>query len=420
MLKTGTTLLLSVLSINLIAAENITFKDACRDGNTIQIAAVGDVLLHSPLQKKAAIEKDFGYLWQDLGNYIADADVAYANLEGPTAINTPVKGPELKNPGECWDSQCYSSEFRNATKYTDSNGNTRRRWNNGSYYSSYPLFNYHPDLGTDLYKSGFDVVSTANNHSLDRRQLGADRTIEALEKTGLQFTGTRLTTETETDRSWITRTRNNGITLSWISCTYGTNGMPDKKDQVLHCFSEYGKKKIPQLIKQEVKLGNTVIVTPHWGVEYSSKRSDSRNLTPTTRQTKYGKKWLEDGASLILGNHPHAFQKIEKHTTSDKREGLIVYSMGNFVSNQGAYGQRATGVVFVGMTRDYFGKVSINGVKLMPAYMGNRYSRGEQMSIIPLQKSSTTREMKYLKGVIGPDNFVYHGEVVKTNSQCKS
>src|SRR5690606_17932363 len=145
----------------------------------------------------------------------AAADVTYANLEGPTAGAVSTAGREVPDPGRRFD---------------------------GVAYSSYPQVNYHPSLVTDVRDSGIDVVSTANNHSLDRRALGADRTIGYLATARLPFTGTRTSEEAAArspeQSAWSTLTREGGFTLAWIACTYDTNGIKDPHRQVLLCYGQ--------------------------------------------------------------------------------------------------------------------------------------------------------------------------------------
>src|SRR5690606_29929564 len=108
-------------------------------------------------------------LWKGVKDLLQKADITYANLEGPTASGTNAYGRNVTDPGLRFDNVVYTS---------------------------YPMFNYHPTLLDDLIASGVDVVSTSNNHSFDRRSLGADRTTDALEQRGIAFTGTRRAAST--------------------------------------------------------------------------------------------------------------------------------------------------------------------------------------------------------------------------------
>jgi len=403
------------LSLQLIAQDRIEFSRQCEKGRSITIAAVGDILLHTALQHKSSLEGGFSSLWENLIPAISNADVAYANLEGPTSINNPVVGPNLENPSPIWDAQCFKSEFKNALKKKDEQGKVSRSWPDGCYYSSYPLFNYHPSLNQDLKDSGFDIVSTANNHSLDRRAQGIDKTITALLDADLDFVGTKSIDKLK--GQWIKRQNIKGFKLSWVSCTYGTNGLPDTEGQVLNCYSRLGQGIISDLIAKEVSEGRFVIMLPHWGDEYNPARSLELNINPNERQARVAQSWVDKGVKLILGNHSHAFKKMEKMYSASGDEALVVYSMGNFVSNQGEAGQRATGIVYVGLTENAIGDIFVNGVKLRPAYMANRYSRGENLELIPLKRNQSRAEMQYLKSVINHEHFVFEDTVI-TNDLC--
>ncbi len=396
LLKIGLTLLLGTFISSAPAVklrQKIDFKKSCEPGRQFVVSAVGDVLLHSGLQKKAAADKDFRGLWKDFIPYFQNADQAYANLEGAAAKGVNQYGKNVRDPGHVWD------------KYV---------------YTAYPQFNYHPSLIKDLKDSGIDVVSTANNHSLDRRSLGVDRTIDALTRTRLPFTGTRKSDETEADRKWFTvvRSKNGGLTLTWIACTYGTNGIPDRRRQVLHCFKPDDKKTIINIIQRQKDQTDAVIVTPHWGKEYQT--------YPHSSQVKLGKEFLEAGAIAVIGSHPHVLQPMEKYVTQDKkRETFIIYSLGNFVSNQRQLKRRATIVLFLGFTKTADGSVHLNGVKFLPAYMNNRSGRA-RLSLKPIKEgwSYGRAGLTHILKVFSKEHMVYFDnnryKKVVTNSHCNN
>lgn len=260
------------------------------------IVGVGDVLLHSPLQRQAA-RSGFFSLWPEIAPYFQGATMAYANLEGPTAMGLTRQGREVADPGAVFDNRVYTS---------------------------YPMFNYPPALLGALQDSGVDVVSTANNHALDRRAIGVRRTIAALDARGLAFTGTRE--DPQTPRPWHITISNDGLTVAWLACTFSTNGIPDREQQVLDCYKDR-----EALIELTRRLANNtslgaIIITPHWGSEYA--------LAPNPRERKLGRELIDAGATAVLGAHPHVPQPIEIHTAPDGRRGVIAYSLGNFVSGQ--------------------------------------------------------------------------------------
>jgi poly-gamma-glutamate synthesis protein (capsule biosynthesis protein) len=321
----------------------LIFDAACAEGETLSIAAVGDVLLHGRLQKQAfAADNGFVSLWAGTADLMAAADVTYANLEGPTAMGVDKRGRAVDDPGKVFDDRVYSS---------------------------YPMFNYHPQLLTDLMASGVDVVSTANNHSLDRWSLGADRTLDALKEAGLPYTGTRYSDGTG---DWFTITETKGFRLAWLACTYGTNGIPDRKDQVLLCHDHR------DAVLAEIKTlaarddVDAVIVTPHWGSEYKA--------NPNQKEVDLAHDMIDAGALAVIGSHPHVLQPWERYVTEDGREGFAIYSLGNFVSGQRHLPRRSTLLLYLGLTRTADG-VKINGARYVPLHM-TRDNAGMHLDVI--------------------------------------
>lgn len=327
------------------AQNYLKFSEACSTEENIEISAVGDILLHSPLAKQAVIHSNrFVSLWSSVLPAFDRADLSYANLEGPVASGTVANGSSARDPGFEFD---------------------------GKIYSSYPQFNYHPYLISDLVRSGIDVVSIANNHTLDRRASGVDRTIEALDQSRLAFTGAKSTLAM--DRPWHTITQVKGRNIAWLACTFSTNGIADKFNQVLPCY-----KNSRELLEMVRALSSqpeidAVIVTPHWGEEYQHQ--------PQERQISLGRLFLEAGATAVIGTHPHVVQPWEKYQTKDGREGFIIYSTGNFVSGQPPLPRRVSLMVQLHLTSAPGQKLKIRGVQFLPLYM-QRSTRGYE--VIPV------------------------------------
>jgi hypothetical protein len=357
------------------AAAPLTFTQACREGTQITIAAVGDVLLHGGLQQQAyATEDGFSTLWSEVQPLLARTDLTYGNLEGPCA-DGHTTGGVAKDPGRVFDKKVYSS---------------------------YPQFNYHPSLIPALKTAGFDVVSTANNHALDRRGRGADRTIENLVKEGLPFTGTRAS-DAPPETAWFTLTEARGVRLAWIACTFSTNGIPDPKNQVLSCYDD--KTTLLTTIGQLKSRPDVdaVVVTPHWGNEYQH--------TPAKQEKELAHEMLDAGALAVLGGHPHVVQPWEKHVTPDGREGFVIFSLGNFVSGQhNTLAKRSSLVLYLGLTKGSDGKVTINGVRHLPIQMNKnpwtaKVAEGDSLAL-------TTK-------LLGPWNRIGKDDPLVTNPECK-
>ena len=367
--------------------KDLRFSKACEEGTSVTISAVGDLLLHGGLQRQAYSNKDgFTSLWSEVLPYLEEADISYANLEGPVADGVQCNGR--------------ASQKKKAVVGRDC------RKTGSSVYTSYPRFNYHSRLVKDLLDSGFDIVSTANNHSLDRFSRGADSTIEILDQEGLPFTGTRESLNQ--DRPWHRLTTVKGKTIAWLSCTYGTNGIPDKKKQVLHCFRGG---EVARIIGELKNISDAVIVTPHWGYEYQ--------LKPNKRQRQYAQSWLDAGAAAVIGAHPHVVQPWEKYITKDGRETFVIYSLGNFVSGQSSFNKKATLVLFLGLTFPENGEAWVNGVRYAPAFM-SRKGKTRSLLVSSIFKSSLKKKLlRFLQPFFGKERIVLPGEKVITNAECE-
>ncbi len=329
------------------ADETMTFRAGCTAGERITVAAVGDLLFHNSLQRQALTRgARYSDFWQSLTSVLSGADITYGNLEGPAARAVALGGYAVADPGRRWNERVYGAP-RGAL-----------------------VFNYHPSLIGDLKQTGFDVVSTANNHAADRGLLGIDRTIDALEAAGLSFSGTKRR-QADTFHRWAEKTHAGGMTVAWIACTYATNGMPDRQGQVLNCYRDRNK------VFEEIRWNaqdpdvDAVILTPHWGIEKSP--------LPKASDRAYAREAIAAGASAVIGTHPHVLQGWEKVTAADGRDGLVIYSTGNFISNQVSDDQRTGIVAVVELTRTSTTRAEVSAAGFIPTWVerGDRHRVAE-------------------------------------------
>lgn len=263
---------------------------------TWTVVAVGDVLLHGSLQRHAANHPEGMHsLWAAWEPLLTEATQAYANLEGPVAPGLTASGRQIADPGPVFDNRVYTS---------------------------YPQFNYPPVLVQALVDSGIDIVSTANNHSLDRGAAGIDATIAQLRAQGLAWSGTRAQSD---PTPWSpTLVERDGLRLAWIACAEHTNGLRDRMEQVQPCATDAIVEQVRAVRLAEPHAG--IIITPHWGPEYAKR--------PTAQQQAQAKAWAIAGADVILGAHPHVPQPMQVEPGLEGHRALVVYSLGNFVSGQ--------------------------------------------------------------------------------------
>lgn len=148
-----------------------------------------------------------------------------------------------------------------------------------------------------LQRAGFDVMSLANNHDLNQGQIGLEMSNNWLEEH--QILGV---TETEVEYLQV-----NNLTLAFLAF-----------DDVSHRINEI---EMARRISEAKMISDVVVVSVHWGWEYQAE--------PNERQVRLGRAMIEAGAKVVIGHHPHWTQTVEEY-----KEGVIVYSLGNFVFDQ--------------------------------------------------------------------------------------
>ncbi|MBK5278148.1 MAG: CapA family protein [Bacteroidia bacterium] len=190
----------------------------------------------------------------------------------------------------------------------------------GPPYKGYPLFSAPDELLTTLKDTGVDVLVTANNHCVDRGRIGLERTVMMLDSFKISHTGTFIDTVNRLNDYPLTVLRN-GFALSILNYTYGTNGMPVEKPNMVNRIDTAAIKK--DLTKAREAHSDAIIVFMHWGSEYQS--------LPSKFQKELTDFCFQYGAKMVIGSHPHVLQPMEWRKESDQ---LVAYSLGNFVSGQ--------------------------------------------------------------------------------------
>jgi 2',3'-cyclic-nucleotide 2'-phosphodiesterase (5'-nucleotidase family) len=284
----------------------------------ITISFTGDLLVHQDLYKEviAKNKQDFSVLWSKISPLLNQADYSQVNLEGPVALGIDNKLKDKGDIGFVYDGEVYSG-----TNF---------------------LFNYHPQIIDAIKNTGFDFITTSNNHTFDRGSAGVDKTIDALNEKKMPFAGTRKKGSTD---PLFKVTEIKDFKVAWIACSEMLNGFKDKHNQTLLCYDQATQ--ITDLIKKikKEKLADIVLVLPHWGVEYQH--------DPAAAQKKHAKLFAEAGADAIIGSHPHVLQPAEKLTTTDKREVFVVYSLGNFLAYQKDIDRKTSAIVYLEFSKGF-------------------------------------------------------------------
>lgn len=266
--------------------QSLTFVLTClissafaQDTTRVSLLFLGDIMQHDS-QIKAAYNSstktyDYTSCFQFVKPYLSSVDVAIGNLEVTLA---------------------------------------------GSPYTGYPQFSAPDELAITLKDDGMDVLVTANNHCLDRSKKGLERTIMMLDSLDFIHTGTfRDTVERMNDYPMLFE--KNGFRFALLNYTYGTNGIPVTKPNVVNGIDTAVIRK--DMMKAKEASTDAIIVFMHWGQEYQS--------LPNKWQKVVTEFCFRLGAKLVIGAHPHVLQPMEWRKESDQ---LVVYSLGNFVSGQ--------------------------------------------------------------------------------------
>ncbi len=248
------------------------------------ILATGDIMFHMPQIKGAYDENigkyDFKHNFEYVKKYIKSADLAVANFETVTA------GEDIP-------------------------------------YSGFPNFNSPVETLDAIKYAGFHMLTTSNNHCLDQGKKGLLNTISAIEERGLINIGTYKEPAEDIFMMDI-----NNIKIALLSYTYGFNGMGYTltEEEQKYMVRKIDEDRIEHDIqKTKDKGADIVVVFIHWGNEYQRE--------PSEEQIKLGRKMVQWGANIILGSHPHVIQRSEIIQYNGK-DNYIIYSMGNFLSNQ--------------------------------------------------------------------------------------
>jgi len=241
-------------------------------------------------------------------------------------------------------------------------------------YKGYPNFNTPDDYLDALKAVGFDFLSTANNHSLDQGEKGVLRTLEKLDAYGIGHTGTH---SSDQDRDSVRVVHVKGMRLAILNYTYGMNGYkcPEGKPWMVNAIDTV---QIKEDVKQAKSLEPDLVISCfHWGNEYEHE--------PNAYQKAVAKVAILAGVDVILGSHPHVIQPIEKFKTHGGRldSGLVVWSMGNFISNQVNRYTDAGVVVYLSLEKNNLnGKVALKSVSYTPTWVYRAYNPAKKIHVV--------------------------------------
>lgn len=316
--------------------------------HSLSLVMAGDALLHAPVYNDAQrlesskVVYDFVPMFAPIAPLVARYDLAFYNQE------TILGGVELG-------------------------------------LSSYPSFNSPQEFGDCMLKLGFNLISLANNHTLDKGEKGVRAMLEYWHRQekerAIAIAGSYVSQE---DRAKPRIYEKNGISYALLAYTYGTNGIPIPKGKE-YLVNVYTKEMLAQDIKALRDKVDLLLVSMHWGIEY--------DFTPSKEQRELAAFLASLGVDIVIGNHPHVIQPIEKIGNT-----LVIYSHGNLISAQKGINKRVGMLTSVRIhlfdtkkreallaeAGEFVPRVSLSDVRAELIY--THHENGKNFRIYPLRK----------------------------------
>lgn len=291
-------------------AESITSEPT-----SISLIAVGDNLIHNTLLKDASNgdgSYDFTPFYEDIKPYVETADIALVNQESPLGT------------GEA---------------------------------AGYPSFNTPQACGDALVQAGFDVISHANNHAMDSGSSAVYDTLDFWDSYANQGIVRIGIARDASDRANVRYVERNGIKVGFLAYTYGLNGysLPDNNPDLVSLID---KDKMASELATVKAACDAVVVMIHWGEEYQ--------LEENNEQNELAEFLTEQGATLIIGSHPHVCQPCEWIEAENGNRAFCLYSTGNFISAQNKTNTMLEAMLQVTLTKQSDGTVVVENPGVMP------------------------------------------------------
>ena len=269
--------------------------------------------------------------------------------------------------------------------------------------STYPCFNSPYEVGDAFLDAGFNLVSLANNHTLDRGEKAINNSCNYWKNKNVYYAGSYCSEE---DRENVVIKDKNGISYALLSYTTVDNGLkrPNGKNYYLNLYDKEIVKKDIEKYRDKVDL---LMVAMHWGEEYT--------YTPISSQKEIANYLASLGVDIIIGSHPHVVEPIEYIGNT-----LVIYSLGNFISAQRGI-ERLTGLmVSVNVNKDLAdNKVTISDIEaeLLYTYSDNTNGNRKNFKVYPYTKLDddilTNHELYYnrfMNYVIGDKDYIRKGD----------
>jgi len=251
----------------------------------------------------------------------------------------------------------------------------------GEPFKGYPQFSSPDEVALAAKNAGFDVFINANNHSVDGGKKGIERTIDVLDNNGIIRTGTfKDSIQRETEYPLIIE--KNNIRLAILNCTYGTNGLVVRYPNIVNYIDTTQIKS--DIAKTRLAEPDFIIATLHWGLEYQRTENNQQRILADFL--------IKNGVDCIIGSHPHVVQPIRRYyndPSDSTNYNLVVFSLGNFISNQGE--RYRDGGLMVKVEIQKTDKTKVTNLTTHPVfvYKPPKVGGGEEFVLLPVNDWQT-------------------------------
>ena len=258
--------------------QTIANSNSSKPDTIIRISAVGDILCGEEMLQDAYNEEtknySFDHMFQNITSLVKRSDVVLGTME---------------------------------TNFVE------------KAYSGYGNRNSPKQFGEAVKNSGINLVSISTNHSLDYGIAGLQETKDYLEQIGFGVVGDRLAEQTVTIKT-IKNTK-----IAFLSYTYGVEEQASKTKEELEGLNIYSEEIAKQELEYAKENADYIFVIMHWGDPYAT--------NPNEEQKQIADFLIQNGANVILGNHPAAIQPMEVKQNEQGENAFVAYSLGNYISS---------------------------------------------------------------------------------------
>ena len=270
--------------------------------------------------------------------------------------------------------------------------------------SGYPFFATPKEILPSLKNAGFDVLLNGNNHILDKEQKGLISTIEALDAENIHHIGAWTSIESKNTPLVIDV---KSIKVGIVSATCSVNDqdvhLSEQEKEYMYTYTDDLADIASQINNCKAAGAEIIVVCPHWGYEYDTKpNAIIRNL---------GEEYIKLGADIILAHHPHVLQPVETLEVTlesgETRQGLVYWSLGNFISNQMNDMEYLSGAIaYVTIKKDNMtGEIDIISSSYVPIWTYIQYYRETNTKVYSILPVGQVLDSPDLISNITPGNI---------------